>query len=142
MAKSIFVNLPVKDLKRSIDFFTKLGFSFNMQFTDEKAACLVIGKNLYSMLITESFFRTFTKKEICDASKYTEVLIAIDVDSREAVDDLVKKAIDAGGSVYAESQDHGWMYTHGFADPYGHQWEILFMDENAAPQEVEEQRHA
>ena len=109
MSKNIFINLPVKDLKRSMDFFQKLGFSFNMQFTDEKAACLIIGENIYSMLLTEPFFKTFTKKEIADASKSTEVLIAIDVDSKEAVTELVKKAIEAGGSVYMEPQDHGWM---------------------------------
>jgi uncharacterized protein len=140
MAKSIFVNLPVKDLKRSIDFFTKLGFSFNNQFTDEKAACLVLGENLYSMLITEPFFKTFTKKEISDSSKYIEVLIAIDVDSREDVDNLIKKAVEAGGSVYMEPQDHGWMYSHSFTDPDGHQWELLFMDESAVPSEQEHQQ--
>ncbi len=136
MAKNIFINLPVKDLKRSMDFFQKLGFSFNMQFTDEKAACLVIGENIYSMLITEPFFKTFTKKEIADASKSTEVLIAIDVDSKEAVTKLVKKAVEAGGTVYMEPQDHGWMYSHSFADPDGHQWEVLFMDENTVPEDV------
>ncbi len=136
MSKNIFINLPVKDLKRSMDFFQKLGFSFNMQFTDEKAACLIIGENIYSMLLTEPFFKTFTKKEIADASKSTEVLIAIDVDSKEAVTELVKKAIEAGGSVYMEPQDHGWMYSHSFADPDGHQWEVLFMDENAVPEDV------
>ena len=136
MAKNIFINLPVKDLKRSMDFFQKLGFSFNMQFTDEKAACLVIGENIYSMLITEPFFKTFTKKEIADASKSTEVLIAIDVDSKEAVTKLVKKAVEAGGTVYMEPKDHGWMYSHSFADPDGHQWEVLFMDENAVPEDV------
>ena len=136
MSKNIFINLPVKDLKRSMDFFQKLGFSFNMQFTDEKAACLVIGENIYSMLITEPFFKTFTKKEIADASKSTEVLIAIDVDSKEAVTKLVKKAVEAGGTVYMEPQDHGWMYSHSFADPDGHQWEVLFMDENTVPEDV------
>lgn len=134
MPSKIFVNLPVKDLKRSIDFFTHLGFSFNQQFTDDKAACLVINDgSIYAMLLTEPMFKTFTKKEIADASKTTEVLIAIDADSREQVDELVKKAVEAGGSIYSEPADHGWMYQHSFADPDGHQWEVLYMDESKLP---------
>lgn len=134
MPSKIFVNLPVKDLKRSIDFFTHLGFSFNPQFTDDKAACLVINEgSIYAMLLTEPMFKTFTKKEIADASKTTEVLIAIDADSREQVDELVRKAVEACGSIYAKPADHGWMYQHSFADPDGHQWEILYMDESKLP---------
>lgn len=134
MPSKIFVNLPVKDLKRSIDFFTHLGFSFNPQFTDDKAACLVINEgSIYAMLLTEPMFKTFTKKEIADASKTTEVLIAINADSREQVDELVKKAVEACGSIYAKPVDHGWMYQHSFADPDGHQWEILYMDESKLP---------
>jgi uncharacterized protein len=139
MAKSIYINLPVKDLKRSMGFFQRLGFTFNEQFTDEKAACLVIGDNIYSMLITEPFFRTFTNKEICDAHSNTEVLIAIDVDSREEVDEMVKKAVEAGGSTYMEPQDHGWMYYHSFADPDGHQWEVLFTDEREIPKQEDQE---
>lgn len=131
MAKQIFVNFPVKDLNRSKEFFTALGFSINPQFTDDKAACVVIGENIYAMLLTEPFFKTFTRKEIADASKTTEVLIALDADSREAVDDMVRRAVDAGGSLYADPQDHGWMYQHSFADPDGHQWEVAYMDEAA-----------
>jgi uncharacterized protein len=135
MPTKIFVNLPVKDLKRTMDFFTHLGFSFNPQFTDEKAACLVINDgSIYAMLITEEFFKTFTKKPISDATKSTEVLIALDAESRQEVDDMIRKAVEAGGKVYMESQDHGWMYGHSFADPDGHQWEILYMDESAIPQ--------
>lgn len=134
MTKQIFVNLPVKDLKRSIDFFTQLGFSFNLQFTDEKAACLIINDgSIYAMLLTEPMFKKFTKKEIADATKTTEVLIAIDIETKEKVDELVKKAADAGGSIYADAQDHGWMYQHGFADPDGHQWELLYMDMDKVP---------
>jgi uncharacterized protein len=139
MANSIYINLPVKDLKRSMGFFQRLGFTFNEQFTDEKAACLVIGDNIYSMLITEPFFRTFTNKEICDAHSNTEVLIAIDVDSREEVDEMVKKAVEAGGSTYMEPQDHGWMYYHSFADPDGHQWEVLFTDEREIPKQEDQE---
>lgn len=135
MPTKIFVNLPVKDLKKTMDFFAHLGFSFNQQFTDEKAACLVINEgSIYAMLITEEFFKTFTKKPISDATKNTEVLIALDAESRQEVDDMIRKAVEAGGSVYMESQDHGWMYGHSFADPDGHQWEILYMDESAIPQ--------
>ncbi|WP_338648196.1 VOC family protein [Flavobacterium sp. KS-LB2] len=133
MASKIFLNLAVKDLKKSIDFFTKLGFSFNPQFTDEHATCMIIAENIFAMLVTEQRFKEFTKKEICNAHKNTEVLIAIDADSREKVDEMVKTAVDAGGSIYMESQDHGWMYGHSFADLDGHQWEIMYLDENAIP---------
>lgn len=134
MAKQIFVNLPVKDLNRSKEFFTALGFSINPQFTDDKAACVVMGENIYAMLLTEPFFKTFTRKEIADATKTTEVLIALDAESREAVDEMVRRAVDAGGSLYADPQDHGWMYQHSFADPDGHQWEVAYMDEAALQQ--------
>ena len=118
-----------------MDFFSKLGFTFNLQFTDEKAACLIINDgSIYAMLLTESFFKKFTKKEIADATKTTEVLIALDMDSKEKVDEMVKKAIEAGGSTYADPQDHEWMYQHSFADPDGHQWELLYMDESKMPQ--------
>src|SRR5687768_7920341 len=130
MATQIYVNLPVKNLQRSIDFFTKLGFTFNQQFTDDKATCMIIGENIYAMLITEERFREFTKKPISDASKSTEVLIAIDAENREQVDDMVRKAVDAGGSLYNDPKDHGWMYYHSFADPDGHQWEVIYMDKN------------
>lgn len=135
MPTKIFVNLPVKDLNRSIDFFTHLGFSFNPQFTDEKAACLVIKEgSIYAMLLTEPFFSGFTKKQIADATKITEVLIAIDVATKDEVTEMVKKAVEAGGSIYSNPADHGWMYQHSFADPDGHQWEVLYMDESKLPQ--------
>lgn len=131
MTRQIFVNLPVKDVKRSMNFFSQLGFSFNMQFTDDKAACLVIGENIYAMLLHEEFFKTFTKKELADATKVTEVLIAIDVESREAVDSIIQKAVNAGGTIYSNPSDHGWMYQHSFADLDGHQWEVFYSDINA-----------
>jgi len=134
MATKIFVNLPVKDLDKSKEFFISLGFAFNPQFTDDKAACLVIGENIFAMLLREEFFKTFTNKEIADATKTTEALIAIDAASRQEVDELVKKAAEAGGSIYRNPEDHGWMYGHSFADLDGHQWEILFMDATALPQ--------
>jgi len=134
MATKIFVNLPVKDLNKSKEFFARLGFSFNEQFTDDKAACLVIGENIFAMLLREEFFKRFTKKESADAKKTTEALIAIDAESGQQVDDIVKKAAEAGGSIYRDAEDHGWMYGHGFADLDGHQWEVLYMDEAALPQ--------
>lgn len=133
MAKQIFINLPVKDLKKSITFFKKLGFKFNPQFTDDKAACMIIGENIYSMLLLEKFFKSFTKKKVADAKKTTEVLIAIDVNSRKDVDRMIKKAVAAGGSLYNNPQDNGWMYGHSFADLDGHQWEVLYMDESKMP---------
>ena len=133
MSKQIFINLPVKDLKKSIIFFRKLGFKFNPQFTDDKAACMIIGENIYSMLLLEKFFKSFTKKKVADAKKTTEVLIAIDVKSKKDVDRMIKKAVAAGGSLYNKPQDHGWMYGHSFADLDGHQWEVLYMDESKIP---------
>lgn len=129
MVTKIFINLPVKDLKKSMDFFTSLGFTFNQQFTDEKAACMVMSEHIFAMLLTEPFFKTFTKKAVADAHKTTEVMLAIDSESKEAVDLMVKKAVEAGGKIYMEPQDHGWMYQHSFADLDGHQWEVLYMDE-------------
>ncbi len=137
MATKIFVNLPVKNLNRSIEFFTKLGYTFNPQFTDENATCMIIGENIFAMLLVEERFKDFTKKPIADAKKSTEVLIELDAESREKVDEMVQKAVDAGGSIYIDAQDHGWMYAHSFADLDGHQWEILWMDESAVPQQSE-----
>lgn len=134
MATRIFVILPVKNLEKSISFFTQLGFSFNPQFTDEQGTCMIIGENIFAMLLVEERFKDFTKKPISDARKSTEVLLALDAESREAVDAMVRNAVKAGGSTYIEPQDHGWMYGHSFADLDGHQWEILYMDESAIPQ--------
>lgn len=128
MATKIFVNLPVKNLNKSIEFFTKLGFSFNQQLTDETATCMIVTDDIFAMLLTEEKFKTFTPKEICDAKKYTEVLVALSYDSRADVDDMVRKAVAAGGSTYNEPQDHGFMYAHGFQDLDGHIWEIFYMD--------------
>jgi len=133
MPKNIYVNLPVKDLNKSREFFSKLGFDFNAQFSDETAACMIVGDNIFTMLITEERFKGFTKKPISDAKKSTEVLISVDTKSRTEVDDMVKKAIAAGGSLYNDPQDHGWMYYHSFADLDGHQWEFIFVDESAMP---------
>ncbi|MDQ3015919.1 MAG: VOC family protein [Bacteroidota bacterium] len=133
MAKQIFLNLPVKDLQKSISFFTNLGFTFNPQFTDENATCMIIGENINVMLLVEKFFQTFTKKEIANAHQTTEAIIAISVDSRDKVDQMVQNATDAGGSSHREVKDHGWMYEHGFQDLDGHLWEVLYIDETQSP---------
>lgn len=128
MATSIFVNLPVKDLNKSIEFFTNLGYSFNPQFTNENATCMIISETIYVMLLVEPFFQSFIKKSICDAKKSTEVLICLSAESREAVDGLVNKAIAAGGTAPHEKQDQGFMYSHAFEDLDGHIWEVMYMD--------------
>ncbi len=133
MTRQIFVNLPVRDLKKSIEFFTRLGYTFNPQFTDDNATCMIIGENIFAMLLVEKYFKTFTAKEITDSRKQTEVLLALSYDSREAVDELVKKAVAAGGTTPTQPKDHGFMYQHGFDDLDGHTWEIFWMDPNAAP---------
>ncbi len=133
MATKIFINLPVKDIEKSKSFFSGLGFSFNPQFTDEKAGCMIISDNIFAMLLDENYFKTFTRKKISDAKTTTEVLIAIDAASKEEVQLLVKKAKELGAEIYAEPQDHGWMYQHSFADPDGHQWEIMSMDQSQLP---------
>ena len=127
MTQQIFVNLPVADLPKSIAFFEALGYANNPQFTDDTAACMVISETIYVMLLTHPKFQAFTPKAIADSRKSTEVLLALNCESREQVDDLVRRAVAAGGSIYAEPQDHGFMYGHSFADPDGHQWEVFYM---------------
>ena len=133
MSRQIFVNLPVKDPKRSMTFFEKIGFKNNPQFTDANAACMVVSDAIYVMLLKEEYFKTFTPKPISDARKSTEVLIALSYESREKVDELVRTAVANGGATYNEAKDHGFMYQHGFQDPDGHIWEIFWMDPNAVP---------
>lgn len=128
MGTKIFVNLPVKDLNKSVEFFTKLGYTFNKQFTNENATSMIIGEDIFVMLLVEKFFKTFIKTEIADATKTTEALICLSADSRQAVDDMIKKAVDAGATTYNEPQDHGLMYGHGYQDLDGHIWEIMWMD--------------
>jgi predicted lactoylglutathione lyase len=133
MATKIFVNLPVKDLKKSVGFFTKLGYKFNPQFTDETATCMIVSDDIFVMLLTEAKFKAFTPKAICDATKNTEVLVCLSCENRGAVDDLVKKAVAAGGTTYADAKDYGFMYQHGYQDLDGHMWELVYMDPNAVP---------
>lgn len=123
----IFVNLPCKSLPASKAFFEALGYSFNPQFTNESGACLMLGGNLYAMLLTEDFARGFTSKPLVDAKAATEVLVCLSCESREEVDALVAKAIAAGGTAPRPAQDHGFMYGHGFEDLDGHIWELVFM---------------
>jgi uncharacterized protein len=131
MATQIFVNLPVKDLNKSVEFFTKLGYEFNPQFTDENATCMIVAENIFVMLLVEKFFKTFAPKGVCDTTKCAEVLVALSFENRAEVDAMVAKAIAAGGTTYKEPQDHGFMYQHGFQDLDGHIWEIFFMEESA-----------
>lgn len=135
MATKIFVNLPVKDLNKSVEFFTRLGFKFNPQFTDEKATCMIVGEDIFVMLLVESFFKTFTRKEICDATKSTEVLLCLSAESRARVDEMVSRAVAAGAATPNKPSDHGFMYQHGFEDLDGHIWEIMFMEPSANKQD-------
>jgi predicted lactoylglutathione lyase len=133
-AKTIYVNLPIKDLSKTRDFWTKLGFKFNEQFSDDRALCLVLNEGLiYSMLITREMFSTFTNRAIADGST-TQVLTAIEVESREQVDQIVHLALANGAKRYRESTDHGWMYYDSFADPDGHQWEVMYTNPDQIPQ--------
>ena len=134
MSTKIFVNLPVKDLDKSMGFFKTLGFSFNPQFTDETAACMVISDDIYAMLLTHDKFRQFTRKEIADATKTTEVLTALSMDSRDKVNSLVDTALKAGATAAREPMDHGFMFERSFNDLDGHIWEIFYMDMSAVPQ--------
>ena len=133
MATQMFVNLPVKNLDKSIEFFTQLGFKFNPQFTNEKATCMIVGSDCYVMLLVESFFQTFTPKPLCDATKSTEMLICLSSESQGAVEAMVAKAVAAGGTTPTQPKDFGFMYQHGFQDLDGHLWEIMYMDINAIP---------
>lgn len=128
MSTKIFVNLPVKDLKRSMSFFKELGFQFNQQFTDETAACMVIADDIYAMLLTHAKFKTFTKKEIADTTRFAEELTALSFESKAKVDDLLETALKAGAVESGELQDHGFMYGRSFDDLDGHTWEIFWMD--------------
>jgi predicted lactoylglutathione lyase/uncharacterized protein YndB with AHSA1/START domain len=131
--RQIYVNLPIREMERSKAFFDALGFTFNPQFTNDKGACMVIADNIFAMLLVEPFFQTFTKKPVADATQSTEVIVCLSCESREEVDDLVRKAIAAGGTAPNAPQDHGFMYGHGFQDLDGHVWELAYMDPNAAP---------
>jgi hypothetical protein len=127
-SRMIFVNLCVRDLEKAMTFFKALGFAFNPKFTDANAACMIISETAYAMLIVPTFFKTFTKREICDTSTHSEALIALSCGSRAEVDELVAKAIAAGGTHAMPATDHGFMYGWSFYDLDGHHWEVMWMD--------------
>jgi predicted lactoylglutathione lyase len=133
MARQIYVNLPIKNMERTQAFFAALGFSFNPQFTNDQGACMVVSDDIFVMLLVEPFFKTFTPKPVADATKTTEVLLCLSCESRDEVDDLVKKALAAGGTSPMPAQDHGFMYGHSFTDLDGHGWELVYMDPAAVP---------
>jgi predicted lactoylglutathione lyase len=131
-SRKLFVNLGVGDLKRSMAFFSALGFEFNPRFTDDKAACMIVSEEAFVMLLSEPFLKTFTRRELCDTSRQTEALFALSCTSREEVDALVNRALEAGGQHAMPPQDHGFMYGWSFYDLDGHHWEVLWMDPKAA----------
>jgi predicted lactoylglutathione lyase len=133
MGRKIFVNLPIGNMERSQAFFRSLGFGFNPQFTNEQGACMVIAEDIFTMLLVEPFFQSFTSKPVADARQSTEVLVCLSCESRAEVDALVHKALAAGGSAPNPPQDHGFMYAHGFEDLDGHLWELVWMDPAATP---------
>lgn len=131
MSRKIFVNLPVRDLDQSKSFFSGLGFTFNPQFTNDEAACMVISEDIFAMLVTHPKFKEFTPKDISDAAMTTEVLVCLSCDSRGEVDQLAEKALATGGKPASAPQDHGFMYGRSFQDPDGHIWELYWMDESS-----------
>lgn len=131
MHKQIFVNLAVDKLDRSKAFFSALGFNFDPRFTNDQAACLILGENLYAMLLVKDLFKSFTRKSLCDPKESTETLVGLSCESRGEVDALVAKALAAGGTAPRAPQDYGFMYGHGFEDIDGHIWELIYMDPNA-----------
>jgi hypothetical protein len=128
----IFVNLPVADLERSVDFYNAIGAEQNMQFSDDTAAMMVLSDTIHVMLLTHGKFRQFTAKRIVEARESAQVLFALSCDSRDGVDDITSRALAAGGSELHGAEDHGWMYSRAFDDPDGHGWGPLWMDVEAA----------
>lgn len=128
-SRKVFVNLPVRDLKKSMRFFEGLGFTFNPQFTDDNAACMVFSEDGFAMLLAESYFRTFTRRELCDTTSRSEVLVALSCATRAEVDEIADKALAAGATPAMPPQDHGFMFGRSFYDLDGHHWEFLWMDQ-------------
>lgn len=133
MHQQVFINLPVRDLSRSMSFFRSLGYDFDSRFTNEVAACLILGEQLYAMLLTEAFFAGFTAKTVVDAHQATEVLVCLSCSSRGEVDELVNRARSAGGRIPRPPQEQGFMYGHAFEDPDGHIWELVYMEGEPPP---------
>lgn len=134
MARQIYVNLPVQNLDKSVEFFTELGFEFNPQFTDENATAMIVNDDAVVMLLVEEFFKSFTNKQVCDTTTHTEAILALSADSREHVDELVNKALAAGGQPSNDPMDEGFMYGWSFQDLDGHLWEVIYMDPEAVEQ--------
>lgn len=132
MAKQLFVNLAVKDLKKAIDFYTKLGFKFNPKFTNDDATCMIINDNSFAMLLVEPFFKSFLKKEIADTKNSAECILAFSLDSKKEVDEFADKALAAGATKSNDPSDQGFMYSRSFQDLDGHLWEAFYMDPAAA----------
>ncbi|MFJ7725277.1 VOC family protein [Neobacillus sp. NPDC097160] len=133
-SKNIFINLPVKNLNKSTNFFRELGFEFNPQFSDETTACMIISDNIYVLIMVEERFKGFSKKEIADTSTSAEAIFCLSAESRDQVDELVNKALASGGKPSNDPQDHGFMYGWSFQDLDGHLWEVVYVDENAINQ--------
>jgi uncharacterized protein len=129
--RKLFVNLAVRDLEKSKVFFSSLGFQFDAKFTDQNAACMIISDEAFVMLLAQQFFKTFTKRDVADPTRATEAMYALSCESRAEVDDLVRRAIAAGGSHAMDPMDHGFMYGWSFYDLDGHHWEVLWMDQAA-----------
>ena len=127
-SRKIFVNLAVKDLQRTVAFFTELGFEFDPRFTDEQATCVIVSEDAYVMLLVDERFKDFTRKPIADSTTETEVIVALSAESREEVDELADKALRAGGSPANDPMEMGFMYGRSFHDPDGHLWELIWMD--------------
>jgi predicted lactoylglutathione lyase len=134
--RKLFVNLAVEDLDRSVEFFTKLGFTFDPRFTDETATCMVVGEDAFVMLLVHDRFKDFTKKDLADSRAQTEAILGVSAESREQVDDLAETALAAGGAPASEPIDMDFMYGRSFLDPDGHQWELIWMDPSAIPAEA------
>ena len=135
-SRKIFVNLPVEDLGKTVEFFTKLGFSFDPRFTDEHATCMIVSEEAFVMLLTQERFKDFTKKELSDSKTQTEVIVAVSADSREKVDEFADTALAAGGQPANEPMEYGFMYGRSFQDPDGHLWEVVWMDPSAPQDEA------
>lgn len=136
MDTKIYINLAVKDLQKAISFFNALGFSTNLKFTNEKGACIVIGQNINVMILVEEFYKTFTNKQLCDSKTTSEVLLSFSVATRKEVDEIIEKAVKAGGTDYQKDNDYGWMYQRTFLDLDGHHWEVFHMDESQVPDQM------
>lgn len=132
MNRQIYLNLPVADLPKAAAFYQALGYALDPKFSGDDCACVIIGETIFVMLGTHAKFREFTPKAVCDTSVAVECLFNLRCDSRQQVDDLVAKAIAAGGSTYDKAEDFGFMYTHSFLDPDGHGWGLFHMTEGAA----------